>query len=360
MPIVSGGKGGSPVSNSGSPFGGGNFPGGSSAPAAPGTTVASGNFTGGKLKPSVPKGASAKAKPNASSGSFTYFPQPQFDSRIYSLVFPMASAGSGQSGAVNGGLTRGFMAWAAPITTNGYGGQRASVNFLYNPTTITASYNMDASDVSAALLYRQPGDYTSAIFAMNQMVSFSLLFDRTFELWGAYNSNATPKGNNAASAAVANPSITGVNADVMAMMQLTGMMLTSQQNQQSGVTNPDGANKTVAPITGTQGVMTLIPTWLFLGALAGGLNYYGYVSDWSVTYTHFSQYMVPMRCAVNVDFALLVPPGTDGKANSPGEGQSFISNVIWSTEQLGKVNNQGSSNNAGAFAPNSPKGTAGR
>jgi hypothetical protein len=313
-------------------------------------------------KPSVPAAASSKAKPNSSSGNYTYFPQPQFDSRIYSLVFPMSSAGEGQSGSVNGGLTRGFMSWAAPITSNGYGATRAALNFLFNPTTITASYNMDASDVSAALLYRQPGDTTSAIFAMNQMISFSLLFDRTFELWGSYDGNSSPKNNSSSSPAVSNPSITGVNADVMALMQLTGMMLTAQQNAQSsasgGGANPGGAPANVAPISGTQGVMTLIPTWLFLGALTGGLNYYGYVSDWTVTYTHFTQYMVPMRCAVNIDFALLVPPsGTSGQANSPGEAQAYLSNVIWSTKQLGNVSDQGVSNEAPTF---SPTGAAGR
>src|SRR5581483_6454318 len=127
--------------------------------------------------------ASTKVQPTTNSGAYTYYPQPFFDTRIYALTFPMGGA---RNSIVNGGLTRGYMVWANAMTTGGYGSQKAALNFLYNPTTVTASYAVDGTDLSSTQMYRQPLDQATALYGMNQSVSFSLLFDRTFEMWGAY------------------------------------------------------------------------------------------------------------------------------------------------------------------------------
>jgi hypothetical protein len=58
--------------------------------------------------------------------------------------------------------------------------------------------------------------------------------------------------------------------------------------------------------------MTMVPTWMFLDGDTGyGLSYYGYISDFTVTITHFTQYMVPMRCVIDFDFALMMPPANE-------------------------------------------------
>src|SRR5581483_7972601 len=121
------------------------------------------------------------------------------------------------------------------------------------------------------------------------------------------------------------------------------MLINAQSNAQQGVTNSQGAKSTVSPIASTQGPMMLIPIWLFFGNVTGGLSYYGYVSDWSVTYTHFSQYMVPMRCAVDIDFTLLMPPG--GAQAQQSLGQAKFSNNAWTQAQLGNVQDGVSSSN---------------
>jgi hypothetical protein len=349
-------------------------------PGPTGTSPPSFTSLPGSAPTSATNGAVSSSPTSSSSpGNYIYYAQPNFDTRIYSPAFPFSgvpasNTGSGTSSVgvpnglgatgsvgINGGLTRGFMVWAAPITSKGYGNTRASVNFLYNPTTITASYSLDASDVSSSLMYRQPGDVAQPVFAMNQLISFSLLFDRTFELWGSYSgANNTPVNSSSnGSAQINDPSVVGVDADVLALKQLTGMLITAQENSQTGVTNPTGAAATVAPISGSQGVELLIPTWLFFGALDSNLNYYGYVTDFTVTYTHFTQYMVPMRCEVDVDFALLMPPvNSSGQTQStPSAAAAALSNVGWSTAQLGQVNNLGNSTTGGQ---NVSTGLAGR
>ena len=38
--------------------------------------------------------------------------------------------------------------------------------------------------------------------------------------------------------------------------------------------------------------------------------YYGYINEWSVQYTHWTQYNIPMRCVISVNFTMLpMPPG---------------------------------------------------
>ena len=39
-------------------------------------------------------------------------------------------------------------------------------------------------------------------------------------------------------------------------------------------------------------------------ALASQLQFYGYISEWSVNYTHFTENMVPIRCSVSVTFTM--------------------------------------------------------
>jgi hypothetical protein len=43
---------------------------------------------------------------------------------------------------------------------------------------------------------------------------------------------------------------------------------------------------------------------VYFGGVYGAF-YYGYVDSFDVTFTHFTQFMVPMRAAVDVSFTLL-------------------------------------------------------
>lgn len=320
-------------------------------------TTSAGGATPHSVDPATGKVTDATApgttSPSSGAGGIAYYAQPLFDSRIYSLVFPMgagsATAGT-TGGAYNGGLTRGMMVWDKAYSPYK---DKAQVHFLFNPTTVTASYSIDATDISASLVYRSPADTAMPAFAMNQSISFSLYYDRTFELWGAYSAAGAPNAKQISTTSgktttfnynLVDPTVYGVNVDILAMKQITGQFFTSYQVNaaNAGSASPQTTNN---PGVTQQGVMSILPTWVYFGA-ATGMVYYGYVSDFTVTVTHWTQYMVPMRCVIDVDFALLLPPVSEPN------GPSFTN---WSVfEQLA------SGTAAAATTPASNAGKAGR
>jgi hypothetical protein len=45
------------------------------------------------------------------------------------------------------------------------------------------------------------------------------------------------------------------------------------------------------------------------------MAFYGFISEWSVEYTHWTQNMVPIRCVISVSFTMLPnPPAGSGTA----------------------------------------------
>ena len=211
--------------------------------------------------------------------------QPKFDSRITDLKFL-------ESG---GRLKRGYMIWEKPIT--GYS-DKAKFNFLYNPSTVEATYYMSTPGVSASLLFPNANDTSDLRVPLNQTVEWSVLFDRTYELWGSYKADGQPRGgrkspNN-------NPGQVGVLADIYQMQQFTGMNVAYEGT---------GVRQAISDtnLGGRQGIMQLIPSYVYFGDTLN-LAYYGYITEWDVTITHWTQYMVPMRCVIDIDFTMLPPP----------------------------------------------------
>jgi hypothetical protein len=201
------------------------------------------------------------------------------------------------------------MIWDKPIP--GYSG-RAVVRYLYNPSTVSADYNIADASAQAALNFPNPGDSANLAIPLSQTAQWSLMFDRTFELWQSYESTGLPIGGNDSSSG----GTLGVQADVNAFMQFTGMLT----NYSGGTQNVTGS------ITKDKGIMQLVPSWAFFGNnnVSNGLIFYGYINEWSVQYTHFTQYNVPMRAVISVNWTMLPNPGTNppsvGGLQAPGGG----------------------------------------
>jgi hypothetical protein len=227
--------------------------------------------------------------------------QPPFDKRIQTLTFPV---GSNQFGT----LKRGFMVWDKAIP--GYSAP-ATLQFLFNPSSVSADFYMSDSSVGSSLLFPTGFNQTNLRVPLNQSVQWSLLFDRTYELWGGYDSLGLPQQS--VGAGQNNPSTVGVLADIRQMYQFTGMNVAYS----SGDSNSPGSAKS-GPLSGYQGIMQLIPSYVYFGD-ANNLWFYGYVSSWSFTVTHWTQYMVPMRCVINITFTMLPPPQAGaGSSANPG------------------------------------------
>jgi hypothetical protein len=221
-----------------------------------------------------------------------------FDKRIQSITLP------GATGSQK--LSRGRMRQANNMP--GYS-TPFFINFLYNPSTVEATYEVQSSGAALSMLFPNPNDASDLAVPINQQVNWTVMYDRTYELNdGAYDQSGnivsgsqampTPAGT------TADPSVYGVWADVAQFQFFTGMMLTATQgsgNAQSGVA--------VGNFAGSQGFMMMVPCYVYFGGgTQSNINYYGYISEWDVTYTHWTQWMVPMRCVIDISLTMLPPP----------------------------------------------------
>ena len=176
------------------------------------------------------------------------FAQPAFDTRITTLTFPLAGGQFGQ-------LQRGFMVWdTSQGNVAGYSSP-SQVNFLYNPSSVSADYSMSNGGVAQAALFPTAFNAIDLRVPLNQTVEWSLLFDRTYELWGQYNAEGTANTATATGTGTqnTNPAVVGVLADIMAMQQFTGMFV-AYSTGNTGTTQPTS----VTSLTGWQGIMQLI------------------------------------------------------------------------------------------------------
>jgi hypothetical protein len=245
--------------------------------------------------------------------------QPKFADQITASPTPV--------GTSNTPIQRGYMIWDQPQTslygTSGgpLGDGRATVGFLFNPSTVSSDYNIGNASLQAAMMYPVPGDSGNLLSPLQyQTVSWQLYFDRTFEL--LYGGDPT---------SVNDPGVIGVQADVLAFMQFTGVLASLSNSEATTILGGVGASGAGAPTT-TGGIMMMIPSYVYFGnasqqyasspgssannnAVGQQLAYYGFVSEWTPTYTHWTANMVPIRCSIDVTFTMLPnPPAGTGTA----------------------------------------------
>lgn len=234
----------------------------------------------------------------------TMLTQPGFAGQLTTKAFPLTNGPGGGTS-----IQTGFMQWAPPYI---YGSTPAVIRYQYNPSTVASDYNIASASAQAAYDFPNPGDAAALAIPLSQTVQWSLMYDRTFELWGNYDATGTPAGNGTASTLDA--SQIGCQVDVIAFMQFTGMLDANQftTNGQGGLT------AAAAYSTSQTGIMQMIPAYAYFGSssTSNQLMYYGYINEWSVQYTHFTQYNIPMRCVISVNFTMLPSPAGTGAAGA--------------------------------------------
>lgn len=265
------------------------------------TTVSSGGV-------STSAGPPTGTTPGTSSSIYS---QPAFDPRIRTLSRPFSTGTTP--------IQRGYMVWdpavpwVAPYGSGSASGQSFTsapkVLFLYNPSTIEASYTISSTSYMSALLYPVTTLSVTPRVQLQQQVGFTIMFDRTYEM------------NSAGQSALMKQY--GVELDVLAMKQFTGMFA-SLDSTADGSTNPTtgstgGQGSTADPINNPSGIMqgVMQVAYSYVEFAPGtGLQYYGYVDEWDVSYTHFNQNMIPMRCVIDVSFTLMPPPTGNASGSS--------------------------------------------
>ncbi|MGH3247889.1 MAG: hypothetical protein ACRDOI_17040 [Trebonia sp.] len=250
--------------------------------------------------------------------------QPKFAQQLTANPSPIGMS------TVDGGITRGFMIWDQPSTLFSGGGPlgdgRDVINFLFNPSTVSTDYMIGNAPIQAAMMYRVPGDNTNLLAPLSQTVSWQLYFDRTFELL-----YGTPDGS------VNDPSIIGVQADIYQFMQFTGVTASLDAADATAVLGGPGAIGPGAS-SNTGGIMMMLTSYVYFGNASGQasgklagqgsipaatqyasvgtqLAFYGFISEWSVEYTHFTVNMIPIRAAVSVSFTMLPAPASTDSAS---------------------------------------------
>jgi hypothetical protein len=149
--------------------------------------------------------------------------------------------------------------------------------FLFNPGGISTSYSMQAENPQMAKLFQasgSAGEATPLVTSLTQTLSFSLLFDRTYE--------------------VRQGSTEGAWRDVRAALAMAGVM----QGSDASAIYTSGSDFAV-------GAMAMRAMYFHFGNQAGGLTYYGYLTNLSIEYTNFSRAMIPIRVGMRLDAVLL-------------------------------------------------------
>jgi hypothetical protein len=252
--------------------------------------------------------------------------QPKFATQSQSYGTPMGSPSTD--------VFRGYMIWDQGSSNGGLGlgytgGQHSDgrdiINFQFNPSTVDTSYSVNNASLQAAELFPVPGSTNVLLAPLQQFVSFNLYYDRLYEL------NYGTGANGAGTGLPNDPAVIGCQADVLQFMQFTGQLASNLNSgvqsvldgTTAGTQSATGSAVTAAQINSTLGgggIMMMIPAWIYFASaapdsvssksinfssVAARLNYFGYVSSWSVEYTHWTAQMIPIRCVISVSFTLL-------------------------------------------------------
>jgi hypothetical protein len=248
-----------------------------------------------------------------------------FDSRITSLPFLQKDNNSFDSSKK---LTRGFIIMEKPIN-----GVRYRCNFLYNPSTLSISHGIDTG-VLADSNSQLPNDVTAGqfILPLQQTMQFSLLFDRSYELWDPsklYGDARTWV-----------PSF-GVAYDILSLYKITGIatpMSATGDNTKDVQGAVDNFKKGTFA-SGPAGPMIYTPIFVVIGST---LSYYGVIQEMDLEYTHWTQQMIPQRCQVTLTVTLLpTPQGGNKYAPIIGPRAANWGDPLSTSEQLGQSGKAG-------------------
>lgn len=234
--------------------------------------------------------------PLSGKPGFTTYQNPPFHPNILNIggantaINPKASVHGGDN--FKGQLQRGRLVGGAGAYFGSSTNISYIVNFLYNPASIYESRGIDMNNAvlpSTAKNYGDPGQYATGL---NTAINFSLLFDRTFELWDSSYSSSLA-------------GIYGCRADVEALFNLCGVNQVTQTTASIPSVAKGGSVSEKLSVV-VQGPMVVSPCNLYFGSSGiGPLSYYGFVSEMDVTWTHFTSSMIPARCTVDISFTAL-------------------------------------------------------
>ncbi|MCC3766038.1 hypothetical protein [Streptomyces sp. UNOC14_S4] len=173
-----------------------------------------------------------------------------------------------------------------------------TLRFLYNPSTVAITHGLDGQNMQLAQWQRSEDMTGTALLPVNNSCSFSLLFDRTFDVIGPRDKP---------------PAKFGVMYDVNMLYNLCGINQKVKPNIGGGGDDDfpvgpwiGGSDKDDKPSSDSgempqtiTGPMQMVPVDVYFGGHQN-LYFYGFISNISINYSHWVQEMIPTRCAVSL------------------------------------------------------------
>jgi hypothetical protein len=213
---------------------------------------------------------------------------PPFDPRILKIGAP--SLGSHK-------LKRGRLVSAQKNATTG---RMHGVHFLYNPVAVTATHSISPyAAANGAYAQSSTADPTVGQLADIGGVSVDLLYDRTYELWDK-SKQGTKAGR------------FGVYSDVLAFYFLLGITASGATYADPiHASNPgDGAGVAWQALYPTSAIADSNRVWLYIG---DKMRFYGTITSFSITYSHWNHKMIPSRCQVSIGLNFQTDPKATSK-----------------------------------------------
>lgn len=183
------------------------------------------------------------------------------------------------------------------------------VNFLFNPSEISLNHAISQDVPSPEQVMKNPNvvpGMSAALANVGASLSFSLLFDRTYEVW-------TQRNNTLANTF-------GVYADVGAFYKYLHVLAeTPRIDSPQHISKPGDPELNAATqfrdweFLSPTSPAVIQPSYIWIGPY---MKYYGYVDSMAVTYTHWSHRMVPIRCRIDIGFTLLMDPALTSSLSS--------------------------------------------
>ncbi|MFE9412342.1 hypothetical protein ACFYN0_26640 [Streptomyces sp. NPDC006704] len=167
--------------------------------------------------------------------------------------------------------------------------------FHYNPSTVTVTHSLDMANMMPAEWQRSESDTGTAVLPIASSCSFTLFLDRTYDIIGGRKSNQAKYG---------------VMFDHNALYNVVGINSRSRTSSAVGQSSdPEGtpsSDASALPETVT-GPMQMRPVYAYFGG-GDSLFYYGFISNITFDYPHYTQSMIPQRSSVNLTITGLPQP----------------------------------------------------
>jgi len=256
-----------------------------------------------------------------------YSENPPFDPRISAIPGVAINNPDSLGGST---LFRGRIETKDPV--NGY---LRRLNFLYNPSAIEWSGQVETNTIGDTSVM-DPNDSSKFMMPMQQSVSFSLLFDRTYETW-VYDATKETSRLGVLTDIKYFYAMLGILADSSAFLpagNTTGLAMT---NTAAGAALGEALKTSVDVTTiddpSPTSFMQYVPIRVIFSNQT--LSYYGVINSATIDYTHFTQRMIPNRCSLQISMTLfpvtyaevsstdsVAAPGSQGMSPTVGTGRS--------------------------------------